>query len=106
MRYFTFALIPAIAMPAVSGCSMFPQYEALKAIAHQGVETAIQDRKNLNDLKQDVLLALPCDVSLGAAMRIEDTRKQSILIELCGGPEANSQVSVDDLAALARALNP
>lgn len=87
-----------------SGCSLFPQYEALKAVAHQGVETAIQDRKNLNDLKQDVLLALPCDVSLGAVMRLPNERQRAILIELCGGPAADSQMTVDDLAAMMKVI--
>lgn len=96
----------AVMLLALGGCSMMPYYSEVKALAHQSVETAIQDRKNFNDLKSEVVLALPCDVSLGAAMRIEDTRKKAILIELCGGPLANSQVSVDDLAALAKALNP
>jgi uncharacterized membrane-anchored protein len=99
-------LFVAAAAVLASGCSMFPQYEAIKAVAHQGVETAVQDRKNLNDLKTEVILQLPCDASLGSVMRLEDDRKRAIVIELCGGPEADSQVSVDDLAALARALNP
>ncbi len=96
----------AVILAALSGCSMFPQYQALKAVAEQGVETAIEDRKSFNDTKAEVVTAIPCDMSLGAAMRIDNERKKAILIELCGGPEANSQVSVDDLAALAKALNP
>jgi uncharacterized membrane-anchored protein len=99
-------VIAAGILLAASGCSMFPQYEAIKAVAHQGVETAVQDRKNLNDLKTEVILQLPCDASLGSVMRLEDDRKRAIVIELCGGPEADSQVSVEDLAALSRALNP
>lgn len=89
-----------MALVALSGCSMVPYYNEVKAIAHQSVETAIQDRKNFNDLKTEAVLALPCDVSLGSAMRIEDQRKKAILIELCGGPPANSQITIDDMAKL------
>ena len=84
----------------LSGCSVFPQYQALKATAEHGVETAIQDRKDFNDTKADVYTVLPCDMSLGAAMRIEDQRKKAILIELCGGPAADSQITVEDIATL------
>jgi hypothetical protein len=91
-------LVPLLAM--VAGCSMFPQYQALKATAEHGVETAIQDRKDFNDTKAGVYTALPCDMSLGAAMRLESERKKAIIIELCGGPPADSQITVDDVAKL------
>lgn len=91
---------------SVTGCSMLPYYNEVKAVAKEGVYTAIDDRKAVNDVKADVLLAVPCDASVGSVMRLEDDRKRAILIELCGGPEADSQVSVEDLAALSRALNP
>ncbi len=99
-------IILAGILAALSGCSMFPYYNEVKAVAKEGVYTAIDDRKAVNDVKADVLLALPCDASVGSVMRLEDARKRAILIELCGGPTADTQVSVDDLAALAKALNP
>lgn len=85
---------------ALSGCSMVPYYAEVKAIAHQSVDTAIEDRRKFNDLKAEAILALPCDVSLGAVMRIEDARKRDILIELCGGPAADSSITIDDLKKL------
>lgn len=94
------SVLALLALLALGGCSMMPYYSEVKALAHQSVDTAIQDRKNYNDLKGEVILALPCDVSIGAAMRIPDARKRAILIELCGGPPANSQVTVDDLAKI------
>jgi hypothetical protein len=99
-------IITALAGLAISGCSMMPYYSEAKALAREGVDSAIEDRQGWNDTKAKAILALPCDASLGAVMRLEDDRKRAIVIELCGGPEADSQVSVDDLAALARALNP
>jgi uncharacterized protein YceK len=97
---------PLVALAvAMSGCSMMPYYSEAKGLAQQGVDTAIQDRQSWNDTKAKAILALPCDASLGSVMRLEDDRKRAIVIELCGGPEADSQVSVEDLAALSRALN-
>lgn len=95
--------ISVLALLALGGCSLAPHYPQLKAIADQGIDTAIQDRKDFNDKKAEVILALPCDVSLGAVMRITDARKRAILIELCGGPPADTQVSIDDLAKLLQA---
>lgn len=89
---------------ALGGCSLAPQYTAIKAIAEEGVERGIADRQSFNDTKTEVLLALPCDASLGAVMRIGDSRKRAILIELCGGPPADSQMTVDDLAAMMRVM--
>lgn len=93
-------LLALSALAVLSGCSMLPYYPEVKALARQGVGEAIQDRKNYNDLKAEAILALPCDASLGAVMRLENQRQRAILIELCGGPEADTQMSVDDLAKL------
>lgn len=87
---------------ALGGCSMMPYYSEAKALARQGVDTAIEDRQSWNDTKTKAILALPCDASLGAVMRIEDQRKKAILIELCGGPAADSQITVDDVTRLLR----
>lgn len=89
----------------LASCSMMGEYKALKAIAEEGVETAIQDRMDFNDTKAEVLVKLPCAASLGATFRIMDTRKRDIIIELCGGPPADSQITVDELATLMRAAN-
>lgn len=100
-------LLSAVALAMLAGgCSMMPYYSEVKAVAHQGVEEAIQDRKNYNDLKAEAILALPCDASLGAVMRLEDARKRAILIELCGGPEADSQVTVEDMAKIMNLIQP
>ncbi len=90
----------------LSGCSMMPYYDEAKAIAKQGVYTAIEDRQKWNDVKADALLALPCAASIGAVMRMGDTRKQAILIELCGGPPADSQITVEDMAAMMKIMQP
>ena len=95
------AIIAALALPLLGGgCSMMPYYSEAKAIAKEGVTTAIEDRQNWNDVKAEALLALPCAASLGAVMRMEDARKRAILIELCGGPQADSQITVADLMKL------
>lgn len=91
---------------ALSGCSTFTEYGALKAAVRHGVDTAIADRKSLNDTKTKVILELPCDASLGSVMRLENERQRAIIIELCGGPAANTSVTLDDAAALMRALYP
>lgn len=82
------------------GCSMFTEYRAAATIAKEGVYTAIDDKRAVNDVKADVLLALPCDASIGAVMRMENARRRAILIELCGGPPADSQITVADLMKL------
>lgn len=91
-------LIPLLLF--LGSCSEFTEYRALKAVVKSGVATAIEDRKSFNDTKGEVVMALPCDMSLGAAMRIGNERKKAILIELCGGPPANSQITVEDLLKL------
>lgn len=91
---------------ALSGCSMFTEYTALKAVAREGVDTAIQDRQSFNDTKAKVASEIPCDMSLGAAMRIENERKKAILIELCGGPSADSSMTVDDFVKMQDSIEP
>jgi hypothetical protein len=86
------------------GCGMMTEYRGLRAVVQEGVATAIDDRKSFNDTKASVLFELPCDASIGAIMRLGDSRKRALLIELCGGPPADSQVTVDDLAAMLSVL--
>lgn len=93
-------VLSLVAVLALGGCSMFTEYRAAAALAKEGVYTAIEDRKAVNDVKADVLLALPCGASLGAVMRLENARQRALLIELCGGPPADSQMTVEDLAAM------
>lgn len=93
-----------IGLLALGGCSMMPYYSEVKGIAQQGVETAITDRQSWNDTKAKAILALPCDASVGAVMRLENERQRAILIELCGGPTADSQMTVDDLAAMMKVI--
>lgn len=98
-------VLSTLALAAVlPGCSMFTEYRAAAALAKEGVYTAIEDRQAVNDVKADVLTALPCDASLGAVMRIEDARKRALLIELCGGPKADSEITVDELARALSAI--
>lgn len=97
-------LILAAGLLALGGCSMFTEYRAAASLAKEGVYTAIEDRKAVNDVKADVLLALPCEASVGAVMRLPNERQRAILIELCGGPEADSQMTVDDLAAMMKVI--
>lgn len=97
-------LLVSVAAMSLQACSLLPHYTQLKAVAEQGVDTAIEDRKDFNDKRAQVAVELPCDVPLGAIFRIADTRKRAILIELCGGPPANSQISVDELAGLLKVM--
>jgi hypothetical protein len=91
---------------ALSGCSMMPYYSEAKALAREGVDSAIEDRQGWNDTKAKAIMALPCDASLGAVMRLEDARKRAIIIELCGGPAADSQVTVEDMAKIMNLVQP
>jgi len=94
-------LLSAVALALLAGgCSMFTEYRAAATLAKEGVYTAIEDRKAVNDVKADVYTVIPCEMSLGAAMRIENERKKAILIELCGGPAADSQITVGDVLRL------
>lgn len=90
----------------LAGCSVFGgrEYALVKAAAKEGIAGAKSDRMEWNDVKLDVLTALPCDASLGAVMRLGDSRKRAILIELCGGPPADSQITIDDIAAVLNAV--
>lgn len=90
-------LLVLSAITFLGGCGMVAEYRGLRAVVQEGVETAIEDRRSFNDTKAKVAMVLPCDMSLGAAMRIEDARRRAIIIELCGGPPADSQITVDEL---------
>lgn len=89
-------LFVVLAVLLLPGCSMFTEYQALKAVAKEGVETGIQDVKDFSDTEAKVLTNLPCKASLGSVMRLEDERKKAILVELCGGPPADKPMIVVD----------
>jgi hypothetical protein len=51
------------------------------------VETGVADRMAYNDKKAELLLTAPCDISVGAFYRIQNTTKQRALNMLCSGLE-------------------
>lgn len=104
MLLFIWLAMSAIGL-ALSGCSTFGgrEYAGIKAIAKEGIAGAKADRMEFNDTKADVLLALPCDASVGSVMRLQDARKRAIFIELCGGPKADA-FTVDDVATIMKAF--
>jgi hypothetical protein len=76
----------------VGGCSMAPFYAQIKAAGDQAIETAIEDRQDYNDKKVKTLTTLPCDISIGAYYRMDNTTNQKALTMLCSGREPDEPV--------------
>ena len=56
------------------------------------VDAGISDRMSYNDKKAEVLLRLPCDISLGAYYRLTNSAQQEALIMLCSGRRVGQPV--------------
>lgn len=82
MRYLLIA-----ALLSLSGCSLAPFGDKATTAITTAVETATEDRRAYNDRKAETLLTLPCDISIGAYYRIQNTVKQKALNMLCSGLE-------------------
>lgn len=70
---------------AATGCSLAPGGEKVETAANTLITTGISDRRNFNDKEAAVLLALPCDISVGAYYRLTSTVQQEALVMLCSG---------------------
>lgn len=86
----------------LSGCSLAPNGAQIEAIVDQAVDSAIQDRRAFNDKKADTLLVLPCDISIGAYYRLQNSVQQEALSMLCSGkrPGESDPILVNPLTAL------
>jgi hypothetical protein len=71
----------------VAGCTLAPFGDKIEKATVAVVEAGTQDRRAYNDLKAETLLTLPCDISIGAFYRIQNTTKQKALNMLCSGLE-------------------
>jgi hypothetical protein len=91
MKRLSLALAALVALP---GCSLLPYGPQVEAIIDQGVEQSIIDRKKHNDDKRDLILEAGCDISLGAAGRMEDKVRQFYLLQHCGINAAVPEVRV------------
>lgn len=69
----------------LTGCSLAPGGEKVEAAVKAVVETGVADRKAYNDEKAQTLLVLPCDISVGAYFRIDNSVQQEALAMLCSG---------------------
>jgi len=69
----------------LSACSLAPGGAQIEKAAVTVIDSATTERKAYNDQKADVLLTLPCDISIGAYYRIENSVKQEALTMLCSG---------------------
>ena len=83
------ALLAAVSL---AGCSLAPGGEKVQAAIDTAVETGIRDRMAYNDKKADTLLVLPCDISIGAYYRMQNSVQQEALTMLCSGKRANEPV--------------
>lgn len=85
-------LMRALVLPALlltllmlSGCSLAPGGGQVERAAVTVIDAAKADRMAYNDKKAEVLLILPCDITIGAYYRIDNAVKQKALQELCSG---------------------
>lgn len=79
------AAVAAASAFGLSACSLVPHADQVKAVVDTAIDTGIEDRKAFNDKKASTLLALPCDISIGAYYRMENAVQQEALTMLCSG---------------------
>ena len=72
-----------IALVATSGCSLAPLAAQVRASIDQAVEQAVEDRMHYNDKKGEIILKLPCDLSVGAYYRMTNPNHQKAIGLLC-----------------------
>ena len=68
---------------------MAPGAEKVEAAGNAILDTGISDRRAYNDKKAETLLALPCDISIGAFYRLTNSVQQEALAMLCSGRRVN-----------------
>jgi hypothetical protein len=78
-------ILPIVVLAAVSGCSLAPFGDKVKVAVDTAIDTGIEDRKAYNDKKAGTLLELPCDISVGAYYRMQNSVQQEALTMLCSG---------------------
>lgn len=78
-------LVVAGALALLTGCSLAPFGDQANKAVETAIDTGIEDRKAYNDQKASMLLVLPCDISIGAYYRMENSVQQEALTMLCSG---------------------
>lgn len=90
----------------LGGCSLVPHYSEIKALADQGIDTAIEDRQDVNDKKAEVIKALAGEVSHGAYLRTYTPVEQCAIDTLILGAAPYHCSANDRLAVLLERLFP
>lgn len=75
----------ALAGTALQACSLPPGGAQAGRAAAAAVAEGAEDRRAYNDRKAAALLALPCDISVGAYYRLANAVQQEALAMLCSG---------------------
>ena len=81
------AAVMVVALVALSGCSLSPFYAQVRASIDQGIEQAVDDRMEYNDDKAQLILKLPCDISIGAYYRLLNPMQRAGITMLCRPPD-------------------
>lgn len=74
-----------LAGAALSACSLAPGGSQVEKAAVEVVRTGVADRMAYNDQKASLLLVAPCDISIGAYYRLQNTVQQEAVQMLCSG---------------------
>lgn len=69
----------------MGGCSLAPGGDKIESLTATLTSTGAADRRSYNDQKAETLLRLPCDISIGAYFRLQNTVQQEALSMLCSG---------------------
>lgn len=80
---FTIMLCLFIALALLSGCTLAPFGALAQNAVDSAIERGVEDRMHYNDQKRELLVKLPCDISIGAFYRIENPVHQEALTMLC-----------------------
>lgn len=77
---------------SVVGCSLAPGGEKIDDAVTVAIATGIADRQSFNDKEAELLLRLPCDISIGAYFRLQNTVQQEALSMICSGRRSHESV--------------
>ena len=77
-------VLAALAIALLAGCSLAPGGVVIRDAAVRAVERGVDDRKEYNDAKAEVLPALVCDISIGAYSRMAESNIKRGIAMLCG----------------------
>jgi len=96
-------LLDVCILLVAAGCSLVPHGSQVKAVVDEAAIAAVADRKDFNDKKLAISLAVLCDSSLGAVLRLRDDRLRDSMFAICGSD--GQSITIGQLSRLMQTLS-